>query len=83
MERKGRRGMHVRSWRRWALAGLFLIAVAVAAGLTLGLLPEVLFLLATIAACSLSILPLIVDPPGRADRSVTSGRSRWGGRQEA
>lgn len=74
--------MHVRSRRRWLAVGAVVVAVAVAAGLTLGLLQEVLILLATVVACALCLLPMLVDPPGRPHRRPAVGRSGLSGRQE-
>lgn len=75
--------MHVRFWRRWLAAGVLVVAVAMAAGLTLGLLQEALVLLFTLVACALSLLPMFVDRPARPHRRAAVGRAGWRGRQEA
>lgn len=74
--------MHVRSWRRWLWAGALVVAVALAAGLALGLLQEVLILLAAVVACALCLLPMVVDSPARRHRQAAVGRAGWRGRQE-
>lgn len=75
--------MDTRARLRWVVAALVLVALALVVGLVLGVLQEVVILLATVVACALSVLPVFVDRPAHPARPAGRALLRWRGRQEA
>ena len=54
--------MDGKPWRVWLRVGLGVVCVGLVVAFVLGLIVEAVILLATVAACSASLLPLFVDP---------------------
>jgi len=58
-------GMDGKPWRVWLRIGLGVVFVGLVVAFVLGLIVEAVILLATVAACSASLIPLFVDPRTR------------------
>ncbi|WP_395728940.1 hypothetical protein [Nakamurella sp.] len=63
--------MDGKTWQVWLPVGLGVVLAGLVAALALGVLTEALILLATVGACGLSLIPLLVDR--RIRRSPGSG----------
>ena len=69
----------------WLWTGVGAVALVLVVGFALGLFVEAMILLATVAVCALSLIPLVVDrrirrrPDGRTGPDRTASGARVGG----